>query len=169
MKTDGRYAYYRHGITPEERQALFDYQNGKCAVCFGPLTGTTEHDYIDHDHETGYVRGLLCKRCNPSLGWYENNQTAINDYLINPPAAQIGITVRKGEPTIADARIKWSTEPPPSRPKRTHCKNGHEFTEENTSILRNGERRCRQCSRDGMRRRMDRDNPNRKRLGYRKP
>ena len=36
---------------------------------------------IDHDHKTNKFRGLLCSVCNRQLGWYENNEEAINKYL----------------------------------------------------------------------------------------
>lgn len=35
----------------------------------------------DHDHKTGLARGLLCHKCNCSLGWYENRKDSINEYL----------------------------------------------------------------------------------------
>ena len=36
---------------------------------------------IDHDHRNNHFRGLLCNTCNRELGWYENNQQAIQNYL----------------------------------------------------------------------------------------
>ena len=54
---------YRYGITDEDFQRLFDSQNGACAVC---LTATAL--VVDHDHDTGAVRGLLCTPCNHALG-----------------------------------------------------------------------------------------------------
>jgi hypothetical protein len=62
----------RFGIT------LFDYsqmllaQNGKCAICKGTDGGTRNGEpkalAVDHDHETGKVRGLLCEACNQAIG-----------------------------------------------------------------------------------------------------
>lgn len=37
---------------------------------------------VDHQHGTDNFRGLLCMSCNTKLGWYENNQYAINNYLL---------------------------------------------------------------------------------------
>ena len=52
----------RYGMTPDDHQMLYIFQNGKCAICKQHI------DYnkvcTDHDHKTGKVRGLLCQRCN---------------------------------------------------------------------------------------------------------
>lgn len=52
-----------YGLTPEDYAALMEAQGGTCVTC--PATGVLD---IDHDHETGLVRGLLCRRCNVTLG-----------------------------------------------------------------------------------------------------
>ena len=52
-----------YGITPEEYDRLFDTQGGKCAIC-GELPRRL---VVDHNHETGKVRGLLCFKCNNAL------------------------------------------------------------------------------------------------------
>ena len=43
-------------------------QNGRCAICGVPEYELPSRLYIDHDHETGKVRGLLCPSCNTGLG-----------------------------------------------------------------------------------------------------
>ena len=63
--------------------ALIDYdkmwhdQNGLCAVCGEPetatLRGIVKHLSVDHNHETGRVRALLCNNCNCSLGFAEDS------------------------------------------------------------------------------------------------
>ena len=58
-----------YNISREELEAL---NTGVCGIC-----GTTESGYydfhIDHDHETGEIRGLLCNTCNLGLGHFKDN------------------------------------------------------------------------------------------------
>lgn len=55
----------KFGITIEQFRSMFDEQGGRCAAC-RDLPSTYFH--IDHHHESGRVRGILCDRCNPALG-----------------------------------------------------------------------------------------------------
>lgn len=56
----------RHGITVEEFWTLYEEQDGTCPVCDTAIEA--ENSAIDHNHETGVVRGILCKNCNRGLG-----------------------------------------------------------------------------------------------------
>jgi len=64
----------KYGITPEQAQALYDQQEGKCAICDKPVSldnrdkPKSEHSAIDHCHKTGEVRGILCFHCNQGIG-----------------------------------------------------------------------------------------------------
>ncbi len=67
----------RYGVTPEWYDAKLIEQNGHCALCpaivderkLGPSSIISERKYllVDHDHETGKARGLLCAKCNTAL------------------------------------------------------------------------------------------------------
>ena len=57
---------YRFGITIEEYNIMLAAQNGTCSICGNPPNG--KHLAIDHNHDTGKIRGLLCDRCNMVLG-----------------------------------------------------------------------------------------------------
>lgn len=52
-------------------------QDGRCAICREEETATARGRVrslaVDHDHETGAVRGLLCSRCNTALGLFRDN------------------------------------------------------------------------------------------------
>jgi len=62
----------RRGIelTWPEYLALFTKQKGLCAICKEPSPGRNFD--VDHDHDTGEVRGLLCRRCNVGLSAIEH-------------------------------------------------------------------------------------------------
>ncbi len=55
----------KYGLTPESYDALLVEQGGRCAIC--QALPTARALAVDHDHETGAVRGLLCTSCNVRL------------------------------------------------------------------------------------------------------
>jgi len=57
---------WKTGCTPEQYAALLAKQNSRCAICGAVPNG--KELCIDHDHETGILRELLCDRCNKTLG-----------------------------------------------------------------------------------------------------
>lgn len=60
---------YRYGITREQYEALLEQQGHACAICKTPDEGLWWGFFVvDHDHDTGVVRGLLCSPCNGLLG-----------------------------------------------------------------------------------------------------
>ena len=65
-----RLGYY--GMSPADYDAKFAAQGGKCAICRQPEThtyhGAIRNLSVDHDHETGEVRDLLCHYCNALIG-----------------------------------------------------------------------------------------------------
>lgn len=73
------------GITDEGYAALLQAQNGHCAIC--PSTPKTRRLHVDHDHATGFVRGLLCHRCNRALpSWMRPEWLdRASAYLAQPP------------------------------------------------------------------------------------
>ena len=66
-----RHLRNKYGITVEAHRLMYILQNGKCAICKQP----TAYDKMDtdHDHITGKVRGLLCRRCNVGLGNFNDD------------------------------------------------------------------------------------------------
>lgn len=63
-----------HKLTLEEYSELLQKQNFKCAICQTDHTEDTRHTrlHVDHCHSTNKVRGLLCVRCNTSIGKFED-------------------------------------------------------------------------------------------------
>jgi hypothetical protein len=56
-----------YGLSPADHAALMERQGGRCAICDKPPP-PNRRLHVDHDHETGRVRGLLCNGCNSGLG-----------------------------------------------------------------------------------------------------
>lgn len=62
-----------YGLSETEYWALFNAQNGVCAICEKKGTGRRKFPLdVDHCHENGKVRGLLCVGCNTRLHALEN-------------------------------------------------------------------------------------------------
>ena len=74
---------YRYGITAAQHDALFDAQKGVCAICKKPPNvGTVPKHWknklcVDHCHESGKVRALLCNSCNVAIGHLRSEQHAL--------------------------------------------------------------------------------------------
>jgi hypothetical protein len=62
-----------YGITWEDKVQMHANQNGLCALCLQPLPEISK-SCVDHDHETGKVRGLLHKRCNLDIAAIEKHK-----------------------------------------------------------------------------------------------
>jgi hypothetical protein len=62
----------KFGITPKEYSNFFESQNGSCAICKQPETATrlgkVKALAVDHCHQSGFIRGLLCADCNMGIG-----------------------------------------------------------------------------------------------------
>ena len=58
----------KYNLTPGEYNQMALNQNGRCAICEQPIKL-----HVDHDHETGKVRGLLCQRCNTGSGLFKHD------------------------------------------------------------------------------------------------
>lgn len=57
-----------YGLTLAQYDELLERQGGACGACQGPPT-VHGRFFVDHDHMTGRVRGLLCHQCNSALGY----------------------------------------------------------------------------------------------------
>ena len=65
-----RRGWKRRGIDVAAAEAALQAHDGYCDLCRTGTPGTNGW-HVDHDHATGKVRGVLCYRCNTSLGWTE--------------------------------------------------------------------------------------------------
>jgi len=60
-----------YGITSDDYNNMLTEQKGVCAIC-GNGRGD-KHLHVDHCHDTKKVRGLLCQKCNTSIGLLDHN------------------------------------------------------------------------------------------------
>lgn len=75
----------QYGITVEEYVVMAEVQQGLCAICRRGCPRNSRLS-VDHDHDTGRVRGLLCDTCNKVLGMVEDSPERLRaaaDYLEN--------------------------------------------------------------------------------------
>jgi hypothetical protein len=68
--------FYKYGLTEEGYYALLESQDNACAVCKTPFVDCKLN--VDHDHNTGSVRGLLCSGCNASMGMLKDSADAVS-------------------------------------------------------------------------------------------
>ncbi len=67
----------KYGLTPEALDALVEQQGGACAL----PSCETSWEAVDHDHGTGRVRGLLCKKHNTALGGLGDTASGVAEAL----------------------------------------------------------------------------------------
>jgi len=80
----------KFGLNKHQHKALLESQNFQCALC-GCLINKSSH--IDHNYETGQVRGILCRPCNIAVGYYEKRIAPIAEKFfayLNPTGAHYG-------------------------------------------------------------------------------
>jgi hypothetical protein len=74
IKRQQRDMYYRrtYGLSADDVDEMLDAQHGGCAIC-GTKPERVASMHIDHDHEHGHLRGLLCVTCNQGLGQFRDD------------------------------------------------------------------------------------------------
>ena len=70
------YSYQtKYNFSVEEYNVMFEEQGGVCKICHLPQTNKRfTHLCVDHDHDTGKVRGLLCDPCNRAIGLLKDDE-----------------------------------------------------------------------------------------------
>lgn len=68
----------RYGITEDEFVSIKELQKGKCGICNIELT---KDSLVDHDHESGRIRGILCRNCNFALGLFKDSENILNNAI----------------------------------------------------------------------------------------
>lgn len=73
-----------YGITLADYNNMFEKQNGFCLICGVHQSEIKKALCVDHNHDTGEIRGLICDACNKGLGHFKDNENLLQraiDYL----------------------------------------------------------------------------------------
>jgi recombination endonuclease VII len=65
----------RYGLTAGDVLAMLRAQLWRCPICLTALTLKTAH--VDHDHQTGRLRAVVCLNCNGGLGQFQDNPVSM--------------------------------------------------------------------------------------------
>ena len=74
-----------YGLTLDAYRAMIQAQGSVCAIC-RKACATRQRLSVDHDHQTGIVRGLLCRKCNLGIGHLGDDPAILQraiDYLLD--------------------------------------------------------------------------------------
>lgn len=67
-KIKERHLLRTYSLTLDNAKTIYEAQNKKCIICNEDIVFDTKNCIVDHDHITGQIRGLLCRKCNFLLG-----------------------------------------------------------------------------------------------------
>lgn len=78
---DRRKHLAKFGMSIEDYYTLLADQDGVCAICHTGNPGRDDREllYVDHDHTTGYIRGLLCHNCNFGIGHFKDSPSLLEE------------------------------------------------------------------------------------------
>jgi len=68
-----RSSWKRYGHDPDKVERYFESHSGYCEICGIKPTKGAGRLHIDHDHDTGEIRGMLCLKCNTGLGQFNDD------------------------------------------------------------------------------------------------
>jgi hypothetical protein len=100
----GRRVQVTYSLTPEQYDALYAAQGGRCAICRRGKGTARKRLAVDHDHACCVgptscgkcVRGLVCGPCNDVLSHFRDDPTAFErgaEYLRQWPSQRAGLTL----------------------------------------------------------------------------
>jgi hypothetical protein len=78
----------QYGMSLEDYERMLQEQSGRCAICPSEVGAKGKSLAVDHCHETGRVRGLLCARCNVGIGMFQDDVSRLRNAIeyLNTPA-----------------------------------------------------------------------------------
>ncbi|WP_331253815.1 endonuclease VII domain-containing protein [Modestobacter sp. VKM Ac-2978] len=119
-RTSSNDAYWkrRYGLTRSDVAALRAAQGDACAIC-----DASQPEHLDHDHETGRIRALLCQRCNQGLGLLRDDPVVLRaaaDYVEQHRDAPAALAGR----LTADDLARSTHRAPAGSPRAGVCSHG---------------------------------------------
>lgn len=114
----------RYGADPRAVETAFELQEGRCAICGEPALTVDELE-VDHNHETGELRGLLCSDCNRGLGSFRDSRGALqraNGYLVGrePVFRRVRSVLNAANDGLPPVRRKRKSRVRGAQPPRDH-------------------------------------------------
>ena len=71
------------GLREEDYEEMLKAQSGGCAICARSNSGARNHRlFVDHDHRTGQIRGLLCFKCNAAIGGLDDSVSRAEKLIV---------------------------------------------------------------------------------------
>jgi hypothetical protein len=77
-----RHRKRKYDLTNEQYNRMSEEQNGCCIICGKHQSELKQPLGVDHDHRTGKNRGLLCKKCNFGIGYFDENINSLENAII---------------------------------------------------------------------------------------
>jgi hypothetical protein len=75
------YLEKQYGLTLNQWDEIVKSQNGQCVICKRHFKNVPRSPVVDHNHQTGKVRGALCFRCNTALGSFSDNVQTLENAI----------------------------------------------------------------------------------------
>ena len=81
LKARDRHLRHKFGITYDHYLEILEAQNGRCAICGTNVPSGKGAFHVDHCHDSGKIRGLLCHHCNVGLGHFKDSVSYLSSAI----------------------------------------------------------------------------------------
>lgn len=70
-----------YNLARDEFYAILEIQKHLCPICGNDISEQDKNIHIDHNHDTGIVRGILCSKCNQGIGLFMENKNILKSAI----------------------------------------------------------------------------------------
>ena len=113
LRNRHKHLKYYYGITLTEYNSTLEKQGGGCGIC-GSVSnkgGIGKNLCVDHDHDSGEIRGILCASCNLGIGKFNDDVETVKQAVVYLESARTGHILSekrlKTHITASKARNRW--------------------------------------------------------------